>query len=223
MGSSERSQSRAGGESYIPAFRYRWLTTLYDPLMRWIVRESKFKPQLVKQAGIETDYRVLDLGCGTGTLTILTKRMHPGAEVVGVDVDSAVLGIARAKATRAATEVRFDEGSALHLLYPGESFDRVLSSLFFHHLRREEKVQAAQESIRVLRPGGELHLVDFGKPRTALARVASTIVGRMEHARDNVAGLMPELLHAAGFHDIDTTAEFTTVFGTFAMIRARRR
>jgi ubiquinone/menaquinone biosynthesis C-methylase UbiE len=60
------------------------------------MRESRFKRQLVSQAKIEKGHRVLDLGCGTGTLTILIKQTHPEAAVVGLDGDAKVLEITRA-------------------------------------------------------------------------------------------------------------------------------
>jgi ubiquinone/menaquinone biosynthesis C-methylase UbiE len=67
--------------------------------------ESKFKKRLVEQADIRENHRVLDLGCGTGTLTILIKKTHPNTEVVGLDGDQKVLDIARAKAAKAEVEL----------------------------------------------------------------------------------------------------------------------
>ena len=72
---------------YIPALKYRALTSLYDPIIRWTTRESTFKRRLLKEAGIQKGHRVLDLGCGTATLTLLIKRAHPMAEVAGVEGD----------------------------------------------------------------------------------------------------------------------------------------
>ncbi len=74
-------------DEYIPALKYRLLTSLYDPLLYWVLRESKFKRCLVEQAGIESGHRVLDLGCGTGTLALLIKQTQQQAEVVGLDGD----------------------------------------------------------------------------------------------------------------------------------------
>lgn len=69
-------------DRYIPALRFEWLSTLYDPVML-LMRESTFKRTLVEQANIKNGYRLLDLGCGTATLTILIKKAHPGTEVTG--------------------------------------------------------------------------------------------------------------------------------------------
>jgi len=112
---------------YIPALRFDWLTPLYDPLLRWVMREERFKRILVAQAGLQTGQRALDLGCGTGTLTIMLKRAYPGADVVGLDGDPRVLEIARRKAAEAGVGIAFDLGMAFDLPYLDNSFDRVVS------------------------------------------------------------------------------------------------
>ena len=67
---------------YIPALGHNWLTPLYDPLLRWGMREEQFKGYLIARAQIGPGQRVLDLGCGTATLTILVKQTHPESVVV---------------------------------------------------------------------------------------------------------------------------------------------
>ena len=150
---------------FIPALGNDLLTPLYDPLL-WFMRESRFKTDLIEQAQISNGNRVLDVGCGTGTLAIMTKQLHPETEVVGIDADSKILGIARAKAAKTGIKLVFDQGMADHLPYADSSFDRVLSSLFLHHLTTENKLYTFREVFRVLRSGGRLDVVDFGPPRT---------------------------------------------------------
>ncbi len=94
------NQQRA---DFIPALRYHVLTALYDPLLRWTMHESVFKEQLIRQARIRSGERVLDLGCGMGTLTLRLKQVHPGAEAVGLDADP------RALLTRPALGAQHDE------------------------------------------------------------------------------------------------------------------
>ncbi|HLF25577.1 MAG TPA: methyltransferase domain-containing protein [Anaerolineae bacterium] len=209
-------------DKYIPALRHDWLTPLYDPLLRWIMREEKFKRRLIAQADIQPGHHVLDLGCGTATLTVLIKRTHPAAEVVGVDGDPKVLDIGRAKAAKASVGIQLDHGLADQLPYPDQSFDRVLSSLVLHHLTGENKRRAAREVFRVLRPGGELHVVDFGKPHTVWSKLISSLTSRLEEAADNVAGRLPEIFREAGFDLIEETGSHSTVFGSLSFYRARK-
>jgi ubiquinone/menaquinone biosynthesis C-methylase UbiE len=208
--------------TYIPALKYHCLTPLYDGVLRLFLRDHVFKSQLIRQARISEGAEVLDLGCGTATLTIMIKQAHPRAQVFGLDIDPAILRLARVKARRAGTEIRFDQGNAVQLPYEDRSFDRILSSLFFHHLETDQKQRAARELARVLRSGGELHIVDFGKPHTRLMRAISLVVGRLEQAADNVAGRLPVFLEQAGFTEVAETAHHPTLVGTLSCYRAVR-
>ncbi len=146
---------------YVPALSYDRLTSIYDPVVRLTTREREFKSALVRQAGISAGQRVLDVGCGTGTLAVAAKLAAPFAEIIGLDGDSAILKQAKAKAERAGVAIQFDEGMSFALPYADASFDRALSSLFFHHLTRENKLKTLAEVHRTLKPGGELHIADW--------------------------------------------------------------
>lgn len=111
---------------YLPALRFPALTGIYDPVIRLTTRESLFKRRLLEQASPGPGQRVLDLGCGTGTLALLVKQQQPAAEVVGLDADPEMLDQARSKAERAGVELGLDEGLSTELPYPDGSFDLAL-------------------------------------------------------------------------------------------------
>jgi len=213
------------GTELVPALGYRFLTALYDPVVALTVRERTFKSRLVAQAAIAPGHAVLDVGCGTGTLAVRIKRTVPGASVIGLDGDPTVLAIARRKAARAGVAVRFDEGYAYALPYPDAAFDRVLSSLFFHHLTRDAKQRTIAEVHRVLRPGGELHVADWGKASNALMRglfYSVQLLDGFATTRDNVEGRLPALFARGGFEAVSEGEAIATIWGTLALYSARR-
>lgn len=208
------------GETCIPAFSHSFFTPFYDFMMKYAARESTFKPQLVKQANIKKDQRILDIGCGTATLTILVKKVHPESQVIGLDADPKILEVARSKIARANVNISLDYGTATELPYPNNFFDRVFFSMVLHHLDHEDKVRALKEAFRVLRPEGELHVADLGKPHNFIMFLVSLIIGRLEETSDNIEGWIPRMIRKAGFVEVEETARHMTMFGTIALYRA---
>ncbi|WP_438022436.1 class I SAM-dependent methyltransferase [Sorangium sp. So ce233] len=207
---------------YIHAFGPAALTRFYDPGIRLLIREEVFRSRLLEHMDLAPGQRVLDVGCGTGTLAVLASQRHPGVEVDAADGDDEVLAIARDKAARAGAGVRFERAMAWALPYPDGTFDRVVSSLMFHHLVADDKRRAAQEIFRVLRPGGALLLADFGPPRGAAGRAVAWALGRFAHLRENLADLLPALLTGAGYSDVAEIDRIRTALMPIAMIRGRK-
>jgi len=203
--------------SYLPAMGKRWLLPLYDPLLR-LLGADKTKWRLIEQAEIKSGFRVLDIGCGTGSLAVLIKKSHPEVEVIGVDPDPAALSISKRKANRAGLSIEFDRGFSDHLSYPDASFDRVFSSFMFHHLEPNERAATLREIGRVLKAGGSLHLLDFA-PRDGKGHRHH----RNPHEESRFEGRVTELMSAAGLVDAMEVAKGKIFFGPIAYYSAGRR
>lgn len=209
--------------SFVPALGYHFLTPYYDRVVGLTTREATFKKLLVQQSSIEPHHRVLDLACGTGTLTIMVKVAAPKAVVSGIDGDNKILELARSKAAAKHLEIQFDNGMSFDLPYPENSFDRVFSSLFFHHLTRTDKKKTFAEVNRVLKQDGEMHIADWGKPSNFLTAIASYSIKALDGfatTSDNFNGLLPGLIVESGFGRVEETRSFNTIFGTIRLYKS---
>lgn len=213
----------ATSQRFVPALGFRALTPLYDAVVRLTTREATFKRLLAEDVGPQGGERVLEVGCGTGTLALLVKRSAPSADVVGVDIDPAMLARARRKARAAGVEASFVERSVLSPLDDLGPFDVALSTLFFHHLDSDEKRRALANVRGSLRPGGRLYVVDWGVPSSRLLAAAFLVVRAIdgfEPTETNVKGRLPAIVADAGFSRITETRSLDTPLGTLRFLQA---
>ncbi|MDH4054786.1 MAG: class I SAM-dependent methyltransferase [Gammaproteobacteria bacterium] len=209
----------------IPALRFNALTRFYDPVVRLTTRERLVKGQIVDAAKILGDTVVLDLGCGTGTLTVMAKQQHPDARVIGLDADPAILDQARQKAIDTHVEIEFIEANASDIPLPDNSLQCVISSLFFHHLLPKQKRSVLQEVVRVLEPGGRLYICDWGKPSNVLMRMLFYFVQGLDGfatTQDSVEGRLPGYIREAGAGRVREHRHVNTVLGTLRLIEATK-
>ena len=208
--------------SYIPALGFHSLTRFYDPVIRITLREEYFKQRLIAQAQLRPGHAVLDLGCGTGTLTTMIKQACPDAKVAGLDVDPEILDIARRKAAAGGVEIELRQGMAYAPPFPAGSFDRVLTSLVLHHLTTADKIRTLGAVKRLLRSGGELHIADWGKPHNILMAIAAWGIRLLDGGattQANLDGLIPAMMREAGFEQVAETDRMMTMFGTLSLYR----
>lgn len=211
--------------NYIPALRFRALTRFYDPVARITTRERRVKQQLLESADILPGTTVLDLGCGTGTMTIWLKQRYPSVKVFGLDADPSILEIARSKANDAGVDITFLEANATDIPLPDGAVQSVVSSLFFHHLGTEQKRTVLIEILRILQSGGELHISDWGRPTNVLMRALFLIVQLLDGfttTRDSVEGRLPQLIQESGVRLFREMARFDTMLGTLRQFRATK-
>jgi ubiquinone/menaquinone biosynthesis C-methylase UbiE len=155
---------------------------------------------IVEMANIKPGDKVLDVGCGTGDLT-LTAETYVGmsGSAYGIDASSEGIDLARKKAKRSDSKAVFEVGLIEKIPYPEATFDIVISRLVIHHLPDDLKRRGIAEIFRVLKPGGLVFLADFRPPTNPiLAHVASALVGHRMMMQSNVESILP-IVSEAGF------------------------
>jgi ubiquinone/menaquinone biosynthesis C-methylase UbiE len=205
---------------YIPAAGHDAFLPGYDLVTR-LSGFGRVHARLIEQAEIADGHRVLEIGCGTGNLTVRTKRARPSIEMVGSDPDPLALQRAQRKAKRL-TGIRFERGYAQRLGHSDGEFDRVLSSMMLHHLDSDAKTAAAAEVFRVLRPGGRLHIVDMGGHMTAHDGLSARLTLRSPLAAGNLGDAIPRVLSSVGFDCTEIDSHVQRFVGRLTYYRATR-
>ena len=157
---------------------------------------------VIELAHIQPGDRVLDVGCGTGSLTLTAQpAAGPAGKVHGIDAAPEMIALARKKAASSHTEVFFDVGLIELLDFPDAMFDVVISRLAIHHLPDDLKARGFAEILRVLKHGGHVFIADFMPPSNpVLNHITSAIVGG--HMMHTDISALPPMLATAGFADI---------------------
>jgi SAM-dependent methyltransferase len=188
---------------FIPALRVPQLTRYYDAALATVFQERRFRLPLVQALAVQPGERVLDVGCGTATLSLLIAAHTPAGLVAGIDIDPVMLTAAQRKVAAADAAISLALGSAAELPYAAGSFDCVASSVMLHHLPTAQKHAMLAEVLRLLAPRGRTCVLDFGPfGRGAPASALSRLLGSFEEVGDNLAGRIPTFMREAGFADV---------------------
>jgi ubiquinone/menaquinone biosynthesis C-methylase UbiE len=210
-------------QRYVPAAGRAAFTGLYDPVVGLTMRESRWRPALVDRVGAALPERgtVVDVGAGTGSFAIALAAARPDAQVVAFDGDPEILERARGKP--GADRVEWRTGLAGELPLADGAADAVVMSLLLHHLAGDAKSAALADARRVLRPGGSLHVADWGRPRGAIPRagfLALRCLDGFDGTRAHDEGRLPELIAQAGFAEPRAWRRLTTPWGTLELLGA---
>ena len=209
---------------FTPALPWLWA---YDLVIAADPRERTWRGALLRQLDPQPSDSIADIGCGTGTFLVLLGRTAKCAKLVGVDPDERILRRARRKLEAAGIAVALERGYLRDVgaLLAGAGVNKIASSLVFHHLSLPEKRAGLSSMYSALRPGGELHIADFGVQRTRLMRGLFRIVQHLDGYRNtqpNADGILPSLMRDTGFEQAQETAVIPTLSGSISLYKAVR-
>ena len=191
-------------KKFTPALGYPALTPIYDLAIATLTREDTWRTDLLKRIRPSQDDRILDVGCGTGSLAIRMKALNAHCDIHGIDPDTAVLARARKKAKAANVDITFHNG----FLEPNTltqlgRFSKIVSSLVFHQTALDTKSDILESMTQLLQPGGKLYIADYGLQRTplmrALFRCTVQAIDGVKNTQHNADGCMVELIAKSGF------------------------
>ena len=175
-----------------------YLSKYYDLITP--AHRRRFRRNQIELLNLREGERVLEVGCGTGVLSLLAKMIvGDGGAVEAIDIAPKMVARARQKAEKAGLLINFSVASIDELPYGDGIFDAVISSLMFHHLPLRIKERGLEEVYRVLKPGGRLLLCDFSSPRYLVFPIAFLMFIWISSTRYQLFGRLPALFEASSF------------------------
>ena len=210
------------GKEFTPALGYGFLTPAYDLAVGLLTRERRWRGELVRLIDPQPGDRILDVGCGTGSLLLRLGKFEPEAQLIGLDPDPEVLRIAVDKARRKGVDVDWIEGF-LDDRPAGQigSVSKVVSSLVFHQTPLQEKARLLAAMHNALAVGGGLYIADYSLQRSRLMRAAFRVtvqaIDGLRNTQPNADGCLPEMIAAAGFRNVAEIKAYSTATGSISL------
>lgn len=177
----------------------------YDPITQYVLppNETWVRAGLMERIQVIRPRRILDLGCGTGSTTVLLKQAFPVAEVMGLDLSPYMLIMADRKAQAAGLKIQWRQGLAEQTGFADHSFDLVTASLLFHETPPQIARAILQESFRLLVPGGQVLILD-GNQKTLRNVEWLNNIFEEPYIQAYGAGNVDAWMGAAGFDGVQT-------------------
>jgi ubiquinone/menaquinone biosynthesis C-methylase UbiE len=177
------------------------IANYYDHLT--FSEKSKFRRRQIGLMDIHKGEKILEVGCGTGALSLLSKiAVGKSGEVEGIDISPKMISKARQKAKKANLKISYRVASIDELPYSDNYFGLVISSLMFHHLPVKVKRKGLEEIFRVLKDEGRFFLCDFGSPHLLTSPLMYLLLIWTSSTRYQLLGKLPELIRECHFKTI---------------------
>jgi ubiquinone/menaquinone biosynthesis C-methylase UbiE len=181
----------------------------YDPITQYVLPpyEPWVRQGLISEIDIQPQ-RLLDLGCGTGSMTIPLKQAFPGTKVTGLDLSPYMLAVAEDRSRYAGVDIEWKHGTATELSqFASGSFDLITAALLFHETPPAITQAILAESYRLLTPGGKILILD-GNQSTLRSLEWLNNVFEEPYIQAYAAGNLDAWLGRAGFDHVRTKDVF---------------
>jgi ubiquinone/menaquinone biosynthesis C-methylase UbiE len=203
--------------------RFVQWASFYDGLINLMTfgQIGRLRQMTIDQARLRSGETILDVGCGTGAVTIPAKeRAGNNGTAVGIDPDPAMISVARRKAKRKGLEIDFRVAVIESLPFPDKTFDVVTSSLMMHHLPEHLRTKGLAETFRVLKPDGRILIAEMRRPTgSGFRRFLTSVVLHHGHVVEFGLQDLPKLLRQAGFEEVEQLEDHFLMIG---FVRAKK-
>lgn len=198
----------------------RWWAPAYDTVA-WLTsfgQEKGIRRDVLCVAALKPGEKLLDVGCGTGTLGVAAwRKVRPEGDVTGIDASPEMVELARRKAKKKGSGATFQVAPIEALPFEDGSLDVVLSTFMLHHLPDDLKTKGFAEIARVLKPGGRFVAVDLAGGGRSLPSLMMGLIGHKMPA--DYTEQLQRGMEEAGLVDV---AAKKTKYNYLAFLTARK-
>jgi ubiquinone/menaquinone biosynthesis C-methylase UbiE len=197
---------------------------VYDvlsPLMTF-GQEKRIGKIAVELLDLKGHEKIIDIGCGTGSLTVdIAGKLSPakGGQIIGIDAAAKMIALAQKKASGIG-QVQFCISAAEHLEYPDETFDCAISTFFFHHIDYELKLQALNEIWRTLKKNGKVVIVDVDTPTNIFGKICAWsgyVLFLQQEIKENIEGKLRDAIIQSKFGQFELISSHMGYVSIFAL------
>lgn len=176
----------------------------YDPVTKHALPPNEiWNREAVIQSIQGNPHKIIDLGCGTGSTTMMLKQAFPEAEITGLDLSPYMLVMAEYKAKQIGIDIHWIHGLAETTNFNSGEFDLVTASLLFHETPISIAQAILKEGFRLLKPGGQVIILD-GHQKTLRNTTWLTDIFEEPYLKEYILGNLDAWMGKAGFSQVIT-------------------